>query len=237
MNILTTIANQVKCGIRSFGAMTRAHHHHVSCTNIHGLLLHLCDFDQDMYQFIIKWLAYPLQHEGAKMSTALVINGPTGTGVSTFFSRVVADLYGEDARFIRDHDLSRQYNPWAEGARLVVLDGTLSAGTVGRLIPLVSSFYVSINVKGQPSRTVSSEANFVYASESDNFVPCHLEGRRLVIVEAPPPRRQAFYRAVSSEIDSGGVEVFRRYLMGVDLKGFDPTARPSSILGAKPAVA
>ena len=41
-------------------------------------------------RWVLKWLAYPIQHPGAKMRTALVLHGPQGTGKNMFFEAIMA---------------------------------------------------------------------------------------------------------------------------------------------------
>lgn len=71
------------------------------CGNIMTLLAHLCDMDDELQLWVLRWLAYPLRNPGARMSTALVLNGGQGSGKSLFLNFVVAELYGDVAAKIR----------------------------------------------------------------------------------------------------------------------------------------
>ena len=69
---------------------------------LHHLLSESADTAQgvaEVLSFVLNWLAYPLQHPGAKMATALVIHGPQGTGKNLFFE-AYARIFGEYAAVI-----------------------------------------------------------------------------------------------------------------------------------------
>ena len=52
------------------------------------LLEYLCSEEKNsriVFDWVLKWIAYPIQHPGAKMRTALIFHGPQGTGKNLFF--------------------------------------------------------------------------------------------------------------------------------------------------------
>jgi hypothetical protein len=48
------------------------------------LLFHLCGEDQDVFHWVVCWLAYPLQNPGAKMATSIIMHGDEGSGKNLF---------------------------------------------------------------------------------------------------------------------------------------------------------
>lgn len=197
------------------------------CVNINALLLHLCDFDHELYAYVLKWLAYPLRHPGAKMSRALIFNGGQGSGKSMFFSRVVAALYDDQARHLDHMVLSSSFNPWAASARFVLAEGSLTNSAQVTLKRTISSDTAVIHDKGVPDRTERNQMNFVFLSGAADFLPASVGDRRFVVIEVPPARDPLFYRAVRDEIDNGGVDAFRQYLIrGLDLGTFDQYTLP-----------
>lgn len=201
----------------------------VHCGNINALLLHLCDFDYELHGWVLRWLAYPLRNPGAKMDRGLVINGSEGTGKGLFFTHVMAALYGDDARYIKERNLHSTFIPWAVDARFVVVDGFMSRRDAPVFKFFVASPTVTIRQQFQTNREVPNQMNLVFLSGSDYFLPMELSNRRFVVIEAPPKREPRFYRAVADEINNGGVEVFRHYLMHeLDMEGFDHRTKPRS---------
>ncbi len=199
-----------------------------NCTNINTLLLHLCDFDQPAYRYALKWLAYPLVNPGVKMQHALVVNGQQGTGSSLFFGTIMGLIHGSQARRIGGHDLTeRTFNNWIVGASYVVVEDTLKPKDWACLKSLISTASVMISQKSYAPRVVPNQMNFVHVSSSPDFLPVSVGDRRYMIIEAPPAREAAFYRAVAEEIENGGAEAFKAFLMQrVDLQDFNQFSEP-----------
>jgi len=202
-----------------------------NCVNINALLLHLCDFDQATYRYVIKWLALPLQYPGTKMQYALLVNGPQGTGASLFFERVVGSLYGHAAKNLTHHDLHPRFNAWALGARFITIDGNLTRSTLAALKALVTESSVKVSQRALPDRLEANQMNLVFITSSPDFMPeaAHCD-RRFMVIEAPPKRERLFYLAVAEEIDNGGAAAFRDYLLHrVDLSDFNRFSEPPTL--------
>jgi putative DNA primase/helicase len=183
------------------------------CGNIRTLLLHLCDMDEEMCTWVLRWLAFPLRNPGARMSTALVFNG-SRTGISLFCEQVVARLYGYRGRVISGRQLLDGVFLWFAHSHLVVVDGTFSDRHATRLKELMTAPLVMSKTMRDGLHQRPNKLNFLYASSSLDLLPEDLSGqRRFVIVEAPPERQRAFYVAIGHEIENGGVEAFLGYLM------------------------
>jgi putative DNA primase/helicase len=197
-----------------------------NCTNINALLMHLCDFDQRTYRYLVKWLAYPLQHPGAKMQYAIHVNGQPGTGSTMFFGMVMAAMYSHSARVLHQNDLSRAFNGWAHAARFALVDTTQPVAKAAISL-FVTSPKIELNRKGLEPVQIDNRINFVFLSGSENFLPLSATNRRLFVVEAPPKRERIFYDAVADEIANGGIDAFRDYLThGVDLVDFNQFSEP-----------
>jgi putative DNA primase/helicase len=198
-----------------------------NCTNINSLLMHLCDFDQRTYCYLVKWLAYPLQNPGAKMQHAILINGQQGTGCSVFFNHVMAGIYTHAFRAIYEEDMGAS-NGWADGARFAVVETERPEKLPPSAKTLIASPTITIRrAYAKAGQLVTNQLNFVFLSESDNFLPLSAADRRFFVVEAPPKREKLFYAAIIDEINAGGIEAFRDYLLnGVDLVNFNQFSEP-----------
>jgi len=217
-NALTGVPNK-----HSTPAQARPAH----CGNILTLVAHLCDMDDDMQQYVLRWLAYPLRNPGSKMSTALIFNGGQGSGKSLFFTHVAAALHGDNAAKIRPSDLHSTLNYWAVGAALVVVDGDFSSRHLDRMKAYQATDSFEITLKGHAPCSVVNRMNFVYLTNRDDFLPVDTGSRRFVVVEVPPARPRDFYRAIAHEIANGGLEVFREYLLHrLDMGDFNENTQP-----------
>jgi putative DNA primase/helicase len=199
-----------------------------NCTNINMLLMHLCDFNADHYSYILQWLAYPLRNPGAKMRYGLIFNADSATG-SQIFKQIAIALHGEAARAIDADALSDRYTNWV-GAALVVIDGRISQRSLARIKDLMTAATVNVDVKGKAPFTVPNGMNFVFVSGDRNPIRADVADRRFMVIETPPAREKVFYQAVRYEIENGGVDAFREYLMhGIDLDGFNETTLPPGL--------
>lgn len=197
------------------------------CCNINALLLHLCDYDAAMHKWVLRWIAYPLRHPGAKMSTCLVFNGGEASGKSLFFERVVARLHGAFARQLHSTMLRHMFNEWAVGARMVIIDGKYARSMTPQLKYLVARSHIWVCAKGREERVELNQMNFVFLSGAIDFLPVSASDRRFIVVEVPPAAPPLFYRAVADEIDNGGVEAFLHYLVHeLDMGDFDERTLP-----------
>lgn len=199
------------------------------CGNINALLLHLCDFDHALHMWVLRWLAFPLQNPGAKMSTCLLINGGEGTGKKLIFAKVMAALYGDSGRVVGTNALHPRARGWIDRAKFVVVEGSYSDQSISHLKHLISAPQGYIDaVRSRPAGTlVRNQMNLVFLTGSLDFLPLDAASRRFVVVEAPPAREPRFYRAVADEINNGGIAAFREYLLtGIDLAGFNAQTLP-----------
>jgi len=197
------------------------------CGNIMTLLAHLCDMDDEVRLWVLRWLAFPLRNPGARMSTTLVFNGSEGSGKSLFMNFVAAELYGDSAAKIRPRDLQSIFNGWVEGASLVVVDGDFARSHIAKMKAAIMSDSFVVERKGQASYVVPNRLNFIYVTSSPDFLPADIGSRSLMVIEVPPRQQRTFYQAVVHEIAEGGVDAFRDYLVhGLDMGDFNEHTPP-----------
>ncbi|WP_294948270.1 DUF5906 domain-containing protein [Sulfurivirga sp.] len=201
------------------------------CDNILGLLLYLCNANEQVYEWVLKWLAYPLQHPGAKMHTALVFHGPQGVGKNLFFEKCMGPIYGEYAVVLNSAALEDNFNAdWASRKLFVIADEVVASTEryhlKNQLKNLITSDTVRINPKNVIARQERNQMNFVFLS--NEHIPLILEpdDRRHLVVWTPKGAEAKDYEAVEAEIATGGVEAFYHYLLNLDLGDFKPWTRP-----------
>lgn len=200
-------------------------HISASCTNINMLLMHLCDFDQERYCYILKWLAYPLRNPGARMRYGMAINVTPGTRVSLFFNQVALALHQGAGRSIdinrfRDHRKA----DWAD-APLLLVDGGMRLAEA-HIKSFITADTITVREAGKVFKTIPNRMNFIFISGSGDFLD-QSDTRRSMVLDTPPPRERLFYQAAASTIKDGGVDAFRHFLMhGIDMGGFNETTIP-----------
>lgn len=225
-NLLHTIKRAAVAGARLL-AGTRAGHRPPGCGNILTTLLHLCDMDEAMQLWVLRWMAFQLRHPGAKMATAVVVNGKQ-FGKSLFFADVLEPLFGSQSRRIMAHHLHDANTSWAfPPARLIVVHGVFSARCAARMRALITSQSVLVDRRAGALEQVANGLNFVFLSSASEFLPDAVGARRFAIIEAPPAWPRSYYEAVLDEIRSGGIDAFRDYLVHhLDMGTFNESTQP-----------
>jgi len=89
-----------------------------SCEQLQALLAYLCNEQKtegpELFWWVMKWLAYPIQNPGAKMQTAILLHGPEGTGKNLFFNSI-RRIYGPYGCSFSQVELESDFNGWASG--------------------------------------------------------------------------------------------------------------------------
>lgn len=203
-----------------------------SCELLLDLLGYLCGNEDDpdgLVDWVLNWLAYPIQNPGAKMQTALLIHGPEGTGKNTLFS-AIAKIYGRYATSISQTELESQFNGWASGKLFVVGNEVVQRAELyhqkGRLKNMITERSWIINEKQLPARSESNHANFVFFSNRLDIANLDRNDRRYCVIWTPEPRADRYYQDVADEIADGGAEALHDVLLTRPLGNFDAHAKP-----------
>jgi putative DNA primase/helicase len=197
--------------------------------NILELLLYLCGDEAEVYEWVLKWIAYPLQHPGAKMETAIVMHGEEGAGKNLFWE-VVRSLYGPYASVITQNELESQFNTWATRKLFMIANEVVSRSELrehkGRLKNYITERELQINEKLLPLRTEENHMNFVFLSNETQPLALDRTDRRYLVLWTPPAKPREFYQAVDAERLQGGAAGLYDYLMRLDLGDFNEHAKP-----------
>ena len=204
------------------------------CQPIIDLLYELCSSEEDgaaAADWILKWLAYPLQHPGAKMQSAILMFGEKqGTGKSLFFEGIVRAIYGEYGTTAGQHQLDSQFTEWRSRKLFVLFEEVLSRSDrynhLGTIKHMITGRDMRINPKGLPERVEANHLNSVFLSNEPQPIPLELEDRRFMVVEARNFITDKFKNEIVLAINSGGIAAFYHYLLNYDLSGFDPHTKP-----------
>lgn len=203
------------------------------CDLLLGLLEYLCSNDTNgnaVYQWLIQWMAYPLQNPGAKMASAVVMHGPQGTGKSTVF-QALAKIYGDYSTILNQRGLEDKFNSdWSDSKLFILAEEVVTRAEMwhikNELKELVTGEWIRINPKNIAAYRQRNHINIVYLSNENQPLPLENDDRRHLVVYTPPALSEQAYDEVFDELESGGVEAFYEYLLTRDLSGFHPKKRP-----------
>lgn len=206
---------------------------HGKCDMLLDLLFYLCSKDpnaREIYNWILCWLAYPLQHRGAKMHSAILVHGPQGTGKSRFFE-AVAEIYGQYGRVLGQDALEDKFNAdWAEKKLFIVGDEVMAKVEMyhvkNRLKGFITGSTIRVNPKNVAAHTEKNQMNIVFLSNERQPMILENDDRRHLVLWTPPKPDEEFFAQVNAEIDAGGVAALHHYLLNLDLGDFKPWTKP-----------
>jgi putative DNA primase/helicase len=203
------------------------------CTEILDLLEYLCSKERnarELFTWILQWMAYPLQNPGAKMSSAIIMHGPQGTGKSTVF-QVLAKIYGDYSTVLNQRGLEDKFNAdWSDSKLFILAEEVVTRAEMwhikNELKELVTGEWIRVNPKNIAAYRQRNQLNIVYLSNDNQPLPIENDDRRHMVIYTPPQLSEDYYDRVHLEIQRGGVEAFYHYLLHLDLAGFHPKKRP-----------
>lgn len=202
------------------------------CDTTLELLWHLCSHEtnaKEVYEWVLKWLAYPIQHPGAKMKSALVLHGPQGVGKNIFFEAIMA-IYGEYGRMIGQAAVEDKFNDWASRKLFLVCNEVVARQelwhTKNALKSLITDDTIRINPKNMGAYDERNHVNLVFLSNETKPVVLERDDRRHCVIWTPPKLDPAFYETVRVELDGGGISALHWHLKNLPLGNFVPWEMP-----------
>ena len=203
------------------------------CDRLLELLEYLCMNEsngREVYEWILKWLAYPIQHRGAKMHSAVVVHGGQGTGKSRFFE-AHAKIYGPYGRVLGQEALEDKFNAdWSEKKLFIVADEVLARQDMyhikNRLKGFITGDTIRVNPKNVAAHNEKNQMNIVFLSNERMPLVLENDDRRHCVIWVPPKLEDRFFAEINDEIEAGGIEALHHFLLNLDLGDFKPWTKP-----------
>ena len=200
-----------------------------NCQPIYDLLYHLVDLDEDIRDWVLDWIAYPLQNPGAKMPTSIIMHGDEGSGKNLFWE-IVQAIYGEYGSVVGQDQLESKFNDYLSKKLFIIGDEVLSRQEMrhlkGKLKAMISGKTLQIETKMMPVRPEANHVNLVFLSNELQPNALDASDRRHLVVWTPVKKERAFYQTVVQCADNGGREAFYREMLDRNLSNFDAFAPP-----------
>ncbi len=203
-----------------------------SCDYLIDLLRYMCATDANpeaLFQWVIRWLAYPIQHPGAKMQSTIVMHGPQGTGKNLFFEVIMA-IYGCYGRIIDQSAIEDKFNDWASRKLFLIADEVVARSDLyhikNKLKAFITGEWIRINPKNMAAYEERNHVNMVFLSNESMPVILEEDDRRHAVIWTPEKLSADFYTGVKAEIDNGGGAALHHYLLTLDLGDFGVATKP-----------
>ena len=202
-----------------------------SCEKVLQVLEHLCEGRGEVFNWIMRWIALPLQRPGTKMATAVVMHGAEGTGKNLFWN-AVQRIYGRYGTIIGQAQLESEFNGWLSAKLFVIGNEVLGRKEKwelrGALKHLVTEDLIYINEKNMPERVEHNHANMVFLSNELQPLVLGRGDRRYLVIDCwrLHPGGKEFFAAALQELNNGGLEALYDHLLKLDLGDFTPHTHP-----------
>lgn len=203
-----------------------------NCDRLLDLLRYMCSKEknpQAVFEWVLKWVAYPIQNPGAKMKTSIVVHGPAGTGKNMFFESVMR-IYGEYADVLDQSAVEDKFNDWASRKLFMIADEVVARSDVyhikNKLKGLITGDRIRINPKNFAAYFERNHMNMVFLSNEAMPVVLEEDDRRYCVVWTPSKMPEDYYHALKAEQAAGGDAALHDYLLKLDLTGFTNATNP-----------
>jgi len=216
-----------------------------SCAGILDLLRHLCSHEQDkaheLYEWVLKWLAYPLQNPGAKMQSCILMHGGQGAGKNTVFDTML-EIYDRHAVEFGPSQLEKRFNAlfskkmFAIGNEVVASREDLYH-VKGHIKHMITERRWVVEAKNKDERWERNCCNFIFLSNEINAQALDKGDRRHCVIwtpNVPDPATQPseweqwqkLWGPAHEERRNGGFAALYWHLMKIDLEGFTEATWP-----------
>ncbi len=190
----------------------------------------LCDGDQAVYDYVMDWASYLVQHPSRPAEVAICFKGGKGTGKGTW-GRALVGLAGKHGMHITSPDqITGRFNDHLRDVILLFADEAITPynkAEEGRLKGLITEPRIAYEGKGKDIISDRNMLHIMMASNEDWFVPFGLEERRFMVQQANNKRKGdiKFFEALNKQLDGRGYSALLWDLMQRDIGDWAPRKR------------
>jgi len=202
-----------------------------ACENLRWLISFLCNHDEQARDWLTRWLAYPLQHMGAKMDTAVLAHSiMEGSGKSLLFADAFGQLFGIYAATVGQTQLESSFNAWQSRKLWAVFEEVVSRdqryNQVGKIKHLITGKTVRMESKFINGWEEANHMNAVFLSNEILPWPISDSDRRMLVIWPQETLPEARQKAIGAELAGNGVAALYGWLLSLDLGDFNQRTRP-----------
>jgi uncharacterized protein DUF5906/TOTE conflict system primase-like protein/primase-like protein len=191
------------------------------------ILHNVCAGDDELFRWLMNWMALGVQQPGLVIGTAPVLKGFPGTGKG-----VIANAYGRlwgahYTAITNQAHVSGRFNSHLFGRRFVFIDeGTFGGNRreAGVIKTRITEPWIILEAKGVDPIRIRNRMIFMIASNEDSIVPADKADRRWQVFEVGNRNREdhGYFRQIVDQLKDGGYEA-----MLYDLLRRDQTTKPN----------
>ena len=186
------------------------------------------DRTSDLHWFQ-QWLAYPLQHPGAKLNTAVVMWSITQGSGKSIIGYTMKRIYGHNFGEVNKSQLESGFNGWSANKQFVM--GEEITGGSGRdvadvLKNMITGSEILVNAKYQPTYSIQNCINYYFTSNhQDAFFVSNADRRYFIHEITGEKLPEEFWMMYDYWFKSQeGANALFAYLLNYDTSNFNPQA-------------
>jgi hypothetical protein len=187
----------------------------------------LCRRQRDRFEYVVKWLAWKVQHPEERPETAIVFrSGPEGTGKNMVMD-MYAELFGAHGTVFGDKRAVIGEHATNEYLCVGVIDEALFHGdkqTTDMMKSLITGKTRVINPKFRDQRPIKNMAGFIIHSNHDIVVTLGSHARRHVVLDVDESKigDLAYFDRLQAAMENGGRGQFLHFLKNCELANWHP---------------
>jgi hypothetical protein len=189
----------------------------------------ICSGDEDLYRWVVAWMAHLVQRPHEKPGTAIVLRSGEGTGKGVFASALVELCGVHGIHLSHPGQLTRSFNSHMEGKLLVFADEVTWGGRrleEGRLKAMVTEAKGTFEKKGVDAAPGRDFCRVIISSNNEWVVPATSGARRWLVLDVSEDKvgqRHEWHLPILKELRNGGYEGLMHFLGNLDLEEYpDP---------------
>lgn len=146
--------------------------------------------EPDYRRVLIDFMAFQVQQPGRKVRWAPMIQGAEGCGKSFLAETMKASLGPEHVKTISGAVIRSDFNEWAFGYQMVVIEEVRASGTnrhdtMNALKEPITNPTIPINEKFRNSRMVENNSNYMLFSNHHDALTLTPQDRRYFVIKSP----------------------------------------------------
>lgn len=183
--------------------------------------------DREIFRYILKWVAWAVQHPNRPAEVALVLKGNKGTGKGTF-ARAIKNLFGQHGlQIFSSSHLTGHFNAHLRDCVLLYADEAIAPGNheaEANLKGILTEPIIPIERKGHDIIQVPNYLHVIMTSNSEWVVPATSDERRFAVIQAADKIKvtRCDFDQIYYELDHGGMEAMLHFFLNLDLGDWHP---------------
>jgi hypothetical protein len=183
----------------------------------------VCSGEDEIYEWVMAWLAQMIQNPGNKPGTAVVLRGGQGVG-KTIVGKIIGHLFAEHHVIVsRASHITGRFNKHLNQCLLLQAEEAFWAGSrdaEGTLKDLITGETQLLEGKGVDAIPVRNVLRLLVTTNNEWAVPAGMQDRRFAVFDVSQARQQdvQYFKAMIDEMENGGYEALLHHLQNLDIE-------------------